>query len=1085
MSTAIVAPRNLAVERLGTDRASALSTLTRLAPWLLIVAFLGGELAICAAQVNGPFLDEGIYVAAGLRTLQGHGIGDGYLSWFSGSLLWPVLAATGWKLWGLAGARAMAAICVTIGLVGMLKAAGNLLGERVRAATALAAVLSGPVIALGHLAVYDTSALAAAGCSFWALTEFVRRDDRAWLVGAALLYALAGLSKYPVLIFIAPPLVLLTVALRGRAAVMDLCLFTFIAAAVLLVYLLAERPQLATFESFRVSDNPTFGVTRGQILYSQLYLTIVPLLLGVTGVLLMKGRRRVGLALLTGVIAAPLYHLFTGNPSGDQKHVVFGLIFVLPLIGVTFTYALRRWRLLLALPVLLGLAGFAFVQVERIDEGWPDLRTASAVLVRDVQSGQRLLVNSSWVPAAYLYDNGKVRTPYDLYDAYRVAHLSRPADVCAFQWFVEVPGGEPWPEAIRRQMWNCGTFKRIYAASATITGLGHNLQFVTYRAPIEIWRNESSRDRRAQLSAIALVISIAWFVPWLFAHADLSLGRAWLTIPFLIATMIVVVALLISVVNRWQRATPVPAPVPVGEEPLVGVIIPTLGEPLALLERTVRSVLDQDWPAERLWVLVSDDGHDDRVRALVNELALSYPQASLRYHLPPPSGDPQREGAAKAGNLNSAMKLVPADIGYLETRDADDLVGDPQFLRETVGQLTAHPKLAFVQTIKTGDVSPGDPFDNHQPHFFRCAMASRYAANAVFPCGSGVVWRRQALREIGHFPTWNLVEDLQSGLEALRRGWEGCYMPILGAHAQHSPEDLPNFIKQRGTWALDTMRLMLWAPKHGLNLRQRLQFHELGIFYLQGPATLVFLLAPVLGFTFHCYPVITTTNSFILHFWPFAAALELYMVMVHRPLSLEQMWRARLVWAGLSFVYARAFLLAVRGGPEGKPSYVVTRKEHQHAMHWRQIAPHVILLALLGGSMAWSLLSHSVLSSFDVGSAYWAVLYSLLLIGFVRLSWHGVSLPRRPSYPARLRRSANAVSATPIAAPAGTLATATPSVVLAATPASLVTNTTIIGPPQPTTAAAMLAAASPAANDPRSLLAESPSVIGTRPPDGI
>ncbi len=40
--------------------------------------------------------------------------------------------------------------------------------------------------------------------------------------------------------------------------------------------------------------------------------------------------------------------------------------------------------------------------------------------------------------------------------------------------------------------------------------------------------------------------------------------------------------------------------------------------------------------------------------------------------------------------------------------------------------------------------------------------------------------------------------------------------------------------------------------------------------------------------------------------------------------------------------------------------------------------------------MGWSLAHHSLLSSFDVSSAYWVVLYSLLLLGFVRLSWHGV-----------------------------------------------------------------------------------------------
>ncbi len=506
-------------------------------------------------------------------------------------------------------------------------------------------------------------------------------------------------------------------------------------------------------------------------------------------------------------------------------------------------------------------------------------------------------------------------------------------------------------------------------------------------------------DWRARAAAVALVLGMAWFLPWLFAHADLS--RFWISIPFLLATLVVCAASLVSVVNRWERATPEPSPLPAGEEPMVAVIVPTMGEPLRLLERTVRSVLEQDWPTNRLWILVSDDGHDDRVRDLVGELALAYPRAGLRYHRPARPGSPRRHGDAKAGNLNSALGLLPKSIEYVETRDADDLVGDRSFLRQTVGLLCAHERLAFVQTGKAGAVSRHDPFDNQQPHFFQCAIPARYAANAVFPCGSGVVWRRRALHEIGDFPTWNLVEDLQSGLEALRRGWEGCYLPLLGAYAQHSPEDLPNFVKQRGTWALDTVRLTLWADKRGLSLRQRLQFYELGLFYMQGPATIVFLLAPILGFLFHVYPVVTSTDSFVVHFWPFAASLELYLALVHRPLSLEQLWRARLVWAGLCFVYARACLLAITGGRNGKPRYRVTRKENVYAWHWRGIVPHVVLLALLIGSMAYSLATRGLLSSFDVGSAYWAVLYGLLMIGFVRLSWHGLELS-----PARRRSAA-------------------------------------------------------------------------------
>ncbi len=213
---------------------------------------------------------------------------------------------------------------------------------------------------------------------------------------------------------------------------------------------------------------------------------------------------------------------------------------------------------------------FGLIQVVRIDEGWPDLRASAAVLVRNVHPGEKLLANSSWVDAAYLYDRGRISSPYDIYDASRVEQLHDRVDVCSFQWFVEVPGGQPWPASIRREMTRCGTFHRVYSSSQTITGLGSSLAFVTYRAPVEIWRNEPSpptateslamsrkiidADWRARLAAIALVLGMVWFLPWLVAHLDLS--RAWISLPFLLATVVVCAASLVSVINRWERATP-------------------------------------------------------------------------------------------------------------------------------------------------------------------------------------------------------------------------------------------------------------------------------------------------------------------------------------------------------------------------------------------------------------------------------------------------------------------------------------------------------------------------------------------------
>jgi len=296
--------------------------------------------------------------------------------------------------------------------------------------------------------------------------------------------------------------------------------------------------------------------------------------------------------------------------------------------------------------------------------------------------------------------------------------------------------------------------------------------------------------------------------------------------------------------------------------------------------RTVASVLEQDWPRERMVIVVSDDGHDP---ALAEALA-SWP---VLYHSPPPRFAPGRDGAAKAGNLNSALQMLITkhpELSYIETRDCDDELGSNAFLREVVGQLEHDERLAYVQTIKETQVSAGDPFNNREAMFYRGQMLSRNAANAAFPCGSGVVWRRRALEEIGLFPTWNLVEDLQSGVEALRRGWHSCYLPIVGAMGQHSPEDVPNVYKQRGTWAIDTVRLMTWGDLRGLSVRQRAQFYELLSYYLQSFTVLVYvpsIVAALLGYL----PFSASGQSFLVHMLPIVLATEAWLLAINPPLQ--------------------------------------------------------------------------------------------------------------------------------------------------------------------------------------------------------
>ncbi len=503
-------------------------------------------------------------------------------------------------------------------------------------------------------------------------------------------------------------------------------------------------------------------------------------------------------------------------------------------------------------------------------------------------------------------------------------------------------------------------------------------------------------------AGLAYLISAAIYLPWLFTSLNRHLP--WLAWPFLVANVFTLLTTLLSIFNHWWRAVPDPHPLPHGQEPPVGIIIPCCGEPVPMVLRTIASVLRQDWPRERMVIVVSDDGHDPALARAVT----CWP---VLYHSPPPRFAPGRDGAAKAGNLNSALDMLLAEhpeLSYIETRDCDDELGSNGFLRQVVGQLEHDRRLAYVQTIKETQVSAGDPFNNREAMFYRGQMLSRNAADAAFPCGSGLVWRRSALEDIGLFPAWNLVEDLQSGVEALRRGWHSCYLPIVGAMGQHSPEDVPNVYKQRGTWAIDTVRLMIWGDLSGLNLRQRAQFYELLCYYLHSFTVLIYV-PSIIGALLGYVPFSASGQSFLVHMLPIVLATEAWLLAINRPYNdrrrrqrhpIRELWRVRIIWSGLAPVFIKASAQAILGGPHRKPVYKVTRKHNDPRWHWGHTLPQTSVLMMVIFTLIYALRNGTLPRATElIPFVYWGGLYVALFAGFIARSWYGVVSLRKTVLP--------------------------------------------------------------------------------------
>ncbi|MFW6115471.1 MAG: ArnT family glycosyltransferase [Chloroflexota bacterium] len=463
----------------------------RYATWIVVASCL--LLCLATLNYNGPFFDEGIYITAGIRTLEGAAETDRFLTWFGGSLLWPVLAGLGYRASGLIGTRAVAAVVTVGGLGAFAQAVRNIFGAKTGFWATLGLALNGPFLALARLGVYDTLALSLTAVALWAITELKQRDHRGWLGVSAAAFSVAVFAKYPIAIM-ALPLLGTLLLLRNDRASTDIFLFVFLAGALGLVVFLPLRDQVAQFFSWRLDNRPTFGVPLRGIILTIVYSSIIPLILALAGWFIVRRKRGLASLMLLSLAIWPTYHLITEDPVSTSKHLVFGYLFAYPLVGVTLgtiwgnarSHLLRRT---LAVFVVAVLAGVGLLQVNQSDHSWPDARPGAGFLVARVQRGDKLAINDSWPYIMYLYTAGRIDSPGEVYDEYRITHEEWTPPICEYDWFVDTRGTLAWPEEFLEQKTQCSTFEEVFSTTSQVIQLGAAGNYVSNPVETIVWKN--------------------------------------------------------------------------------------------------------------------------------------------------------------------------------------------------------------------------------------------------------------------------------------------------------------------------------------------------------------------------------------------------------------------------------------------------------------------------------------------------------------------------------------------------------------------------------------------------------------------
>ncbi len=369
------------------------------------------------------------------------------------------------------------------------------------------------------------------------------------------------------------------------------------------------------------------------------------------------------------------------------------------------------------------------------------------------------------------------------------------------------------------------------------------------------------------------------------------------------------------------------------ELPTVDILVCTYNEPVNVLYRSLVGCLSIGYPKKTIYLC--DDGNRPEMAELAQKLNVRYIARTENTH-------------AKAGNMNNAMDYSEGEL--ILVFDADH-VPCQSFLNEVIG-FFEDKKLAFVQTPQHFFTT--DPFqrnlasegvvNNEQDLFFHVIEPGNDYWGAAFFAGSGAIFRRNALEEVGRFAVETITEDVHTGLRLHAKGWKSLYYnrDLSAGMAQDSFSD---YIKQRIRWGRGMVQILffdnpIWTK--GLRLGQRLCYFA-GIWhFFQGFPRIVFLMAPLGFLLFSLKPVDAGFLEVFVFYAPSFVALVLGYSVVSRGLR-QSFWSE--VYETAICMYLFKTNMATLLSPK-RAKFLVTPKESLNeglAFHWRVVMPQILI----------------------------------------------------------------------------------------------------------------------------------------------
>ncbi|MBA3824771.1 MAG: glycosyltransferase [Ktedonobacterales bacterium] len=379
--------------------------------------------------------------------------------------------------------------------------------------------------------------------------------------------------------------------------------------------------------------------------------------------------------------------------------------------------------------------------------------------------------------------------------------------------------------------------------------------------------------------------------------------------------------------------------------PSVAIYIATYNEPAEIIEETVIAVTLLDY-ADKAIYINCDHQSAEQARAVG---AIARRHGVHFIHRTPNTG-------FKAGGINAFINRLGRDLPAAELLcilDADS-VPTPTFLREMVPYLQDDPRLAFVQAPQFYGNAAASPVAasaaTQQTVFANYISEGKQASDAMFFCGTNVVFRLAALRDIGGLRTDSVTEDYATSMLLHRRRWRSQYCNAAYVTGV-GPTDLNAYWTQQSRWSVGNMEscraaLPLILFGRGFTFGQRWEYLLSGSYYLVGVNTVVTICAPTLYLLFNIRPLLMSPIVYVIAYLPNVVLANWFYFasMGQRGFTPRQLFRAQ----SLTFITFPVFVGSAVAALLGrKRAFAVTPKGASATLPLRAFWPHLTLGLLL------------------------------------------------------------------------------------------------------------------------------------------